>query len=266
MTGQDGVVTPPREWDAVAYDALPLPHERWGRGVLERLPLRGNERVLDVGAGTGRDTAALLQRLPRGHVVAVDASERMLTRLRARLPAEPRLTVLHADLRAPLPLQVPVDAVFSVATLHWLPDHDGLFHRLADVMRPGALLRAEWGGAGNLANVEAALRSIGLSTIDDTLGFATAGQTARRLRGAGFVDVEVRTVADPARLAPGAQLEAFLGTVVLGAVLDPLPETDRAGVVREVAARLPAPQVDYVRLQASATRVREQPCRLRSTP
>src|SRR5512143_436300 len=87
VTGQDGVVTPPREWDAVAYDALPLPHERWGRGVLERLPLRGNERVLDVGAGTGRDTAALLQRLPRGHVVAVDASERMLTRLRARLPA-----------------------------------------------------------------------------------------------------------------------------------------------------------------------------------
>src|SRR5579875_3682384 len=56
----------PREWDAAAYDALPLPHERWGRRVLGSLPLRGDECVLDAGAGTGRDTAALLGRLPRG--------------------------------------------------------------------------------------------------------------------------------------------------------------------------------------------------------
>ena len=71
----------PREWDAAAHDALPLPHEHWGRRLLEELPLRGDERVVDVGAGTGRDTEALLQRLPRGHVTAVDGSAAMLERL-----------------------------------------------------------------------------------------------------------------------------------------------------------------------------------------
>jgi len=138
----------PREWDAATYDALPLPHEQWGRRLLEALPLRGDERVSDLGAGTGRDTEALLGRLSRGHVVAVDGSAVMLDRLRQRLAevGPERLSVLRADLREPLTLQEPVDAVFSVATLHWLPDHTAVFASLAGVLRPGGLLRAEWGG------------------------------------------------------------------------------------------------------------------------
>ena len=245
----------PREWDAATYDALPLPHERWGRGVLEALPLRGDERVLDVGAGTGRDTEALLRRLPTGHVVAVDGSTAMLDRLRARLAGvgAGRLSVLQADLRQPLVLADPVDAVVSVATLHWLPDHDAVLSSLAAVLRPGGLLRAEWGGAGNLADVDAALAAVGAAPLDGSLPFATAEETTARLTAAGFVDVRVDLVPDPAVLRPGAELEAFLATVVLGTVLDPMPEADRAPLVRAVAQRLPRPEVDYVRLQASAS-------------
>lgn len=85
-----------REWDAATYDALPLPHEQWGHRLLATLDLRGDERVVDVGAGTGRDTAALLERLPDGQVVAIDGSTTMLDRLRDRLGAvgADRLTVL----------------------------------------------------------------------------------------------------------------------------------------------------------------------------
>ncbi|HEX8497701.1 MAG TPA: class I SAM-dependent methyltransferase, partial [Actinomycetales bacterium] len=236
------------------YDALPLPHERWGRRLLASLDLRGDERVLDVGAGTGRDTAALLDRLPHGHVVAVDGSTAMLDRLRERLAGvgADRLTVVQSDLREQLVLEQPVDAVFSVATLHWLPDHGQVFRSLAGVMNPGGVLRAEWGGKGNLATLDAALVDLGLASVDDALRFADAEQTAERLAAAGFVDVHVELVADPALLEPGEQLETFLRTVVLGTVLDPLPEDERTEVVRQVAARLPRPEVDYVRLQASA--------------
>lgn len=246
----------PREWDAATYDSLPLPHQRWGRGVLAALPVRGDERVLDVGAGTGRDTAALLERLPRGHVVAVDGSTAMLAQLRDRLAGvgPDRLTTLHADLTAPLSLDEPVDAVFSVATLHWIPDHGSLFHSLAAVLRPGGLLRAEWGGAGNVANVEAALVELGLPRIGESCNFATADQTAGRLAVAGFTDIDVICVPDPARMESGAQFEAFLTSVVLSAVLDSIPAGQRRQVVRDVAARLPEPRVDFMRLQASARR------------
>ena len=244
----------PREWDAAAYDALPLPHERWASGVLDPLPLRGDERVLDVGAGTGRDTAALLRRLPHGHVVAVDASTAMLARLRGRLAGagDGRVTVLRADLREPLVLDEPVDVVVSVATFHWLPDHAALFGSLAGVLRPGGLLRAEWGGAGNLAALDAALARLGRPSVAGALTFATAEETEEALRAAGFVDVRARLVPDPAVLEAGAQLEAFLTTVVLGTVLDPLRPEERAEVVRAVAGELDEPVVDYVRLQVSA--------------
>jgi trans-aconitate 2-methyltransferase len=231
----------PREWDAVGYDALPLPHERWGQGVLAGLPLRGDERVLDVGAGTGRDTAALLDRLPRGHVVAVDGSVAMLDQLRRRLDGVP------AE-------RLSVDAAFSVATLHWLPDHAAVFRSLAGVLRPGGLLRAEWGGHGQLATIESALHDLGLPGVGEACNFATAEDARLGLVEAGFTDVETELVPDPVVLAPGGQLEAFLTTVVLGAVLDPLPEHERAEVVDQVVARLPEPVVGYVRLRARARR------------
>ena len=247
-----------RDWDATTYDRISGPQQAWAAEQLDRLRLAGDETVLDVGAGTGRDTAALLGRLPRGQVVAVDGSEAMLTRLRERLrdeladPAGSRLTVLRANLAEPLQLGTPVDAVFSVATLHWLPDHPAVFRSLAGVLRPGGLLHAEWGGAGNCATVESALAAVGLPPLNAACNFATDRETAGRLRDAGFTDVRTALVPDPARFEPGAQLEAYLGTVVLGSVLEAVPASQRAEAVRQVAARLPEPAVDYVRLQASA--------------
>ena len=62
-----------REWDASSYDAISAPQQEWGATVVERLELRGDETVLDAGAGTGLVTEMLLERLPRGRVIAVDA-------------------------------------------------------------------------------------------------------------------------------------------------------------------------------------------------
>jgi trans-aconitate 2-methyltransferase len=247
----------PREWDARTYDRLPLPHLRWGDDLLARLDLRGDETVLDAGAGTGRDTAKLLARLPRGRVIAVDGSRAMLDRLAARFAGHPdasRLTVLHADLTRPLPVDVQVDVVFSVATFHWLPDHPALFAHLASVLRPRGRLHAEWGGHGNIAAVEQALADLGLPPLGGAVNFATAEQTRGRLLQAGFAEPQVTLGPDPARLQPGEQLETFLATVVLGALLDQVPLERHREVVRNVAARLPAGEIDYVRLHASATR------------
>ncbi|HET7303186.1 MAG TPA: class I SAM-dependent methyltransferase, partial [Segeticoccus sp.] len=113
VTDHERYAVPTHEWDARTYASLDLPHQRWGAGVIEQLDLRGDERVLDLGCGPGRDTLRLLDLLPHGHVIAVDASQRMLDELRRRLAGRPeardRVTVLHADLREPLPIEDPVD-------------------------------------------------------------------------------------------------------------------------------------------------------------
>ena len=75
----------PREWDAQTYDRVSDPQFQWGLEVLERLELAGDEYVMDAGCGSGRVTAKLLERLPEGRVLCVDASEQMIEKARETL-------------------------------------------------------------------------------------------------------------------------------------------------------------------------------------
>jgi trans-aconitate 2-methyltransferase len=243
-----------RDWDAATYDRVAGPQTRWGSVVLDRLPLVGDERVLDAGCGSGRVTELLAARLPRGHIVALDGSAAMVDAARERLePFGDRIEFVVADLARPLPIDGTVDAVLSTATFHWVLDHDALFANLAAVLRPGGRLVAQCGGVGNIATVQHALATIG----DGWLGpvnFATPMATVRRLDAAGFVDIECWLTDEPTRFEPGEPFETFLRTVVLGPHLDRLPPDQHAAFVHEVASRMPEPLIDYVRLNIVAVR------------
>ncbi len=243
-----------RDWDAATYDQVAGPQTRWGSVVLDRLPLTGDERVLDAGCGTGRVTELLAARLPRGHVVALDGSGAMIASARERLaPFGDRIEYVMADLGRPLPLDEPVDAILSTATFHWVLDHDALFANLAAILRPGGLLVAQCGGVGNIATVGRVLASIG----DGWLGpvyFATPMDTVRRLDASGFIDIDCWLSDEPTRFEPGEPFETFLRTVVLGAHLERLPVEEHAAFVHEVATRMPEPLIDYVRLNIVARR------------
>jgi trans-aconitate 2-methyltransferase len=245
-----------RDWDAATYDRIAAPQTRWGGAVLERLPLAGDEAVLDAGCGSGRVTELLLERLPRGYVIALDASRAMVAEARRRLaPFGDRVAFVEADLGRPfeLPGGVIVDATLSTATFHWVPDHDALFRNLAAVLRPGGRLVAQFGGAGNIASVKAIVASIG----DGWLGpahYETVEATTERLTAAGFIDIDAWLQPEPTRFEPGEPFETFLRTVILGPQVDRLPPDERAGYVHEVATRLGEPVVDYVRLNVDARR------------
>lgn len=244
----------PRDWDARTYDRVADPMTRWGSAVLGRLPLAGDESVLDAGCGTGRVTELLAARLPRGRVVAVDGSAAMIDAARERLaPFGGRIEYLVADLGLPLPLTKPVDAILSTATFHWVPDHDALFANLASVLRPGGWLVAQCGGLGNIASIQRVLATIG-DGWQGPVHFESPMATVRRLDAAGFVDIECWLTDEPTRFEPGEPLETYLRTVVLGAHLERLPLGERDEFVRAVAEQLPEPVIDYVRLNIVARR------------
>jgi len=248
----------PRDWDGATYDRIADPMTRWGAAVLDRLDLRGDETVLDAGCGSGRVTELLLARLDGGHVVAVDAAPSMLVEARRRLERfGGRVSYVETDLLALAPADLggraPVDAVLSTATFHWVLDHDRLFANLAAVMRPGAPLVAQCGAAGNIEKLLAAVRATGAERAGTWL-YATPEQTCLRLERAGFEDVSVWTHPEPTPLEPGEPLRTYLETVCLRAHVAGLPEEDRARFVADVAAAMPEPVIDYVRLNIVARR------------
>lgn len=104
--------------------------------VLGRLlPRLAGASVLEVGVGTGKNSAALAEaRL----LVGVDLSAGMLARAKARLPGAARAALLRADLLAPLPFAT---GSFDLATIDLVLEHIADVHRViaevARVLRPG---------------------------------------------------------------------------------------------------------------------------------
>jgi trans-aconitate 2-methyltransferase len=224
--------------------------------VLDRLALDGDETVLDAGCGSGRVTETLAGRLPRGRVVALDASPSMIDEARVRLARfGDRIAYVVADLGRSLELGslAPVDAILSTATFHWVPDHDALFADLAAVLREGGRLVAQCGGSGNIASIQAVLATIGDGWLGD-VHFETPEATERRLAAAGFVDIETWLQPEPTRFERGEPFETYLRTVVLGSHVARLPAGERDAFVAEVAGRLGEPLIDYVRLNIVARR------------
>ena len=247
----------PRNWDAAAYERLSAPIEAMGRDVLARLELDGDETVVDAGCGTGRVTAALVERLPRGKVIAVDGSPAMVEEARRRLPDS--VDVREADLLE-LELDAPVDAIVSTATFHWITDHDALFARLREALVPGGRLVAQCGGEGNVAAIKDAGFALAREEpfaehLGDWPGdwkFASPAETEERLRRLGYADVwcwGTRVdvdVDDP---------EGYLGAICLGSFLERLPEALHEPFVQAAVERLGTPlTIPYVRLNVLARR------------
>ena len=252
-----------RQWDGQSYDRISGPMEALGREVLARLELRGDETVIDAGCGSGRITQALLERLPRGRVIAVDASPSMLEAAAARLEgplgaSDGRLELLRDDLLE-LELPEPVDAVLSTATFHWIADHERLFARLRVLLRPGGRLVAQCGGKGNIDGLRGRARAVmqrdpyaeHFSDFRAPWNYAAPGQTRERLLRARFAEAQCWLA--PAPRAPEHARE-FLATIVLGPHVQHLPAELREPFMDEVLAELGEPVVvDYVRLNIDAT-------------
>jgi trans-aconitate 2-methyltransferase len=255
-------------WDAEVYDRIGTPMRQWAQRVIDDLNLRGDETVLDAGCGSGSVTFDLLRKLPDGRVYAVDASAEMIASLRKAIDEreETRVTPLHASL-TDFTLPEPVDAVFSNAVFHWIPDDAALFGCLFRATKPGGRLRAQCGGFGNNRNVLEAVAAVRtrdefarhLGEFADSKKYRTPAEATAALEAAGWTNARASLFDAPIPFDdhPGAAL--YVKTILLRDHVARLPiELQDAycmAVVEETVRRHGEPYVaDYVRLDLWAAR------------
>lgn len=256
------VSTLPHDWDAAAYQRLSDPQFEWGTRVLASMSLRGDETVIDVGCGSARLTAALLNRLPGGRVIATDISPSMIkTAEDVLLPRfGARVQFVRSD-ALDLEFDAIADVVFSTAVFHWILDHDRLFQRILQALRRGGRLIAQCGGGPNLKSVRDRVDEVASSpgfseyfqNYKEPWLFASAEQTDERLRRAGFVDVRTWVEPAPVVFDSAAIFREFLQVVVLRPALAVLPVDLRSQFLSAVIDRLtPSRTLDYWRLNIRA--------------
>jgi trans-aconitate 2-methyltransferase len=260
----------PREWDAGTYHRVSTPQQAWGQRVLDRLVLRGGERVLDAGCGTGRVTLALLARAEAadGRVAALDRSVEMTRVARRTLPAS--VPVVAADLLA-LPFRRAFEIVFSTATFHWVLDPAALYTSVARALRPGGRLHAQCGGAGNLARFHARVHALAatprfatrFANWSDPWLFLSPEDAERHLRAAGFTTVRAWLEPEPTPFASRDDYRVFIERVVLGAWMERFADAPQEAAAfldtlcDAAAADQPPFHLDYVRLNLEAALPRE---------
>lgn len=241
-------------WNAADYDRVSVPQRVWAERLFERLDLRGDERILDAGCGSGRITGKLAAMVPSGEVVGVDSSAEMIALARERFTG---LDLRQGDLLE-LEATGEFDLVFSNAVFHWITNHERLFEVLAGALRSGGRIEAQCGGYGNIARIKAIIEAVAgdsrfaehLAGLTDDWNFARPADTERHLARARFE--QARAWLEDSPLIP-PEPRTYLETVCLRQPLELLPEALHGAFIDAVMARTGRrPTLDYVRLNISA--------------
>lgn len=99
-------------------------YRRFLRRVLDDLAIQPGERILDLGAGTGRLAAQMARRTgPAGRVVGVEIGPEMKDRFRRRAALLPNLALVERRIDAPLDLGETFDRILISFVMHGLEQH-----------------------------------------------------------------------------------------------------------------------------------------------
>jgi trans-aconitate methyltransferase len=247
-------------WAVATYDSAFGYVSAHGAPLIDLLDPQPGERIIDLGCGTGLLTAELAAR--GAEPLGLDGNHRLIAQAAAQ---HPELSFAVGDAHD-FEVADRYDAVISNAALHWMARKpDAVIARVYGALRPGGRFVAEMGGAGNCAELIAAMqtawREFGLTEPELPWYFPTPAEYAGRLEAGGFTVRLLEFFDRPTRLSDAPDGAADWVRVFAA---EPLREVPRE-LVPPLLARindLAAPALrresgwvaDYVRLRFAAVR------------
>lgn len=249
-------------WDAHVYDTSLKFVSDYGKEVVALLNAKPGETILDIGCGTG-DLSAEIAAVGT-KVIGLDNAEEMLQRAAKKYP---QITFLKADAQD-FKLDEPVDAVFSNAALHWIPNQESVLENIYRSLKTPGRLVVELGGKGNVQkiidSIQASIIEAGYQTVQlgDIFYFPSIGEYASLLEKVGFEVETCHLFERPTLIMDGA--EGFQNWInVLGIRLfQNVPLLKRQEVIdRAIALMMNKLEkderyfADYVRLRVSAKKI-----------
>ncbi len=133
------------DWNPELYNRFRRYREEPFLAILERLKLRGDESIVDLGCGSGENTVELARRVPRGGAVGLDSSAAMIdaaNKVLAGVEEEvrARLKFILGDIgvfNAGGEYTRRFAVVFSNAALQWVSNHREIFQHIFEALIPG---------------------------------------------------------------------------------------------------------------------------------
>jgi trans-aconitate methyltransferase len=191
------------DWNTSLYDQKHAFVFEYGKGLIPVLEPQRNELILDLGCGTGHLTKTIAE--SGAHAIGIDSSPSMIEMARM---AYPDLEFLVAD-ASDFSFAFPFDAIFSNATLHWVQDAESAVRCMAQSLKTGGRLVAEFGGKGNVSTITTAVQQslweLMQLKVDFGWYFPSIGEYASMLEKHGLAVHSAVLFERPTRLEDGEQ-------------------------------------------------------------
>ncbi|MCL5030194.1 MAG: class I SAM-dependent methyltransferase [Bacteroidetes bacterium] len=141
-------------WNSNLYDKKHSYVFKFGEDVVKLLAPKSNERILDLGCGTGYLTKLISQ--SGAKIIGIDSSEEMIKQAKQKYPT------LNFEIKdaTNFSFKSKLDAVFSNAVLHWIPEKEKVVSCISNALKPGGRFAAEFGGKNNVQNILRAINKI----------------------------------------------------------------------------------------------------------
>jgi len=165
--------------------------EPWFSWVMDRLPLKAGDRVLDIGCGPAWFWAASQGHYPPVHLTLADQSEGMVKEATERCAplGFASVTGQQADVTALPFADQSFDAVIAMHMLYHVADQEKAVAEMHRVLRPGGTLAVTNNGADNLRQLYALTTTFGGTPVDPA-AVAFGHQRAHALLEAQFGNVD----------------------------------------------------------------------------
>ena len=141
-------------WDPKEYARSSSVQQKWAMELIQKLNLKGLEKILDIGCGDGKVTAELSSYLPNGHILGIDNSNEMIELAIKNHDKSkyPNLEFQAEDARD-LPFEDEFDVIFSNAALHWIIDHRPVLKGIYKALKKDGRTLLQMGGKGNASDI-----------------------------------------------------------------------------------------------------------------
>ena len=243
-------------WRPKDYNAHASFVSSLGSPVVTLLNPRSGEKILDLGCGDGT-LAAEIQRVG-ARVVGVDSSPEMIAAATAR---GVQASVMSGDA---LTFTNEFDAVFSNATLHWIPNYRAVLSGVCGALKEQGRFVGEFGASGNVQRLVEGIEAVfarnpDFGTFKNPWYFPNESDYAAALEAGGFRVTSIETIVRPTPLPTGVRewLKVFANNVLSGLsaeqgerFLEQVEESVRPSLYDHAKGW----SADYVRLRFAATK------------
>jgi len=151
----------PDKWDAEVYSENSSAQSIWAHELIEKLHLKGNENLLDIGCGNGNVSSVLASKLKDGHVIGIDSSHNMFSMAIAAIEhSEHENLCFHVMDARHITLRGKFDVAFSNAVLHLVDDHPAVLKGTRKHLNNDGRILFQMGGKGSAAELYSVINHV----------------------------------------------------------------------------------------------------------